>query len=97
MVGFDLLLIPGSHCLPLSILFDHHHPHVPIFCKSRSIDLGYETIDLFQLFCHTHILAASEITATEESQKFLHQSEGVSAPHRNHCGKGESEGFSDPL
>ena len=55
------------------------------------------TIDLFQLFCHTHILAAYEITATEESQKFLHRSEGVSAPHRNNCGKGESEGFSVPL
>ena len=39
-------------------------------------------------------MAASEITATEESQKFLHQSEGVSAPHRNHCGRGELEAFS---
>jgi hypothetical protein len=64
---------------------NHHHPHVPIFCKSGSIDLSDVTIDLFQLFCHTYILAASEITATEESQKFLHRSEGVSAPHRNHC------------
>ena len=35
-----------------------------------------------------------ERTATEESQKFLHRSEGVSAPHRNHCGMGESEGVS---
>jgi len=49
------------------------------------------------LFCHTYILAASEITATEESQKFLHRSEGVSAPHRNHCRRGESEGVSVPL
>jgi len=63
----------------------------------RSIDLFDVAFDLFQLFCHTHILAASERRATEESQKFLHRSEGVSAPHRNHCGKGESEGFSDPL
>lgn len=42
-------------------------------------------------------MAASQITATEESQKFLHRSEGVSAPHRNHCGTGESEGVSVPL
>jgi hypothetical protein len=97
MIGFDLLLIPGSHCLPLSIFFDHHHPHVPIFRKSGSIDVIDVTIDLFQLFCHTYILAASEITATEESQKFLHRSEGVSAPHRNHWGTGESEAFSVPL
>jgi hypothetical protein len=50
-----------------------------------------------KLFYQSHILAASEITATEESQKFLHRSEGVSAPHRNHCGRGESEGVSVPL
>jgi hypothetical protein len=43
------------------------------------------------------IKTASEITATEESQKFPHHFEGVSAPHRNHCRRGESEGFSVPL
>ena len=56
--------------------------------------MGDVTVDWFELFCHTHILAASQITATEESQKFLHHSEGVSAPHRNHCGTGEYEGVS---
>ena len=59
--------------------------------------MGDVSIDLFELFCHTNILAASERTATEESQKFLHRSEGFSAPHRNHCRRGESEAFSVPL
>jgi hypothetical protein len=36
-------------------------------------------------------------TATERSQKFPHHFEGVSAPHRNHCGRGELETFSVPL
>jgi hypothetical protein len=55
---------------PTSVGFDHQHPHSSVLCKSGFIDLLNLSFDLFEVLCHTTMVAASQRGSTAFSQRF---------------------------
>ena len=69
-MGFDSLFVFGNNCCPSSILFHHQNPDLSVFSKSWWFDGFDVSVEVFELLCHTSMVAASERGATGISQRF---------------------------